>query len=68
MAATTHNRQGQERNARMPKADNVIEFPTPQQAVENRDRNNRLPHLSSADIEDFFAHAETRNLISRKAA
>ncbi len=68
MAATTHNRQGQGCNAPMAEADNVIRFPKPQRAVEAQDRKNRLPQLSGVEIDILFARAETRNLISRKAA
>jgi hypothetical protein len=52
----------------MAEADNVIRFPKPQRAVEAQDRKNRLPQLSGVEIDNLFARAETRNLISRKAA
>ncbi|MBV7407587.1 hypothetical protein [Maritimibacter sp. DP1N21-5] len=63
MAATSRTRPGQDAED-----ENVVPFNKLHQAVETRDRRQRLPHLSCADIEDFFAHAEKRNRINKLAA
>lgn len=61
MAATIQT-QDQQQTAK------ILPFPTRCQEVKQTDRNKRLPTLSSADIESFFDHAQTRDTTMAKAA
>jgi len=46
----------------------ILRFPMPFQAVNRTDRNQKLPTLSSADIEDIFDHMTRRNEKLARAA
>lgn len=59
MAATTQNQQEDRK---------VIRLPLPIRGIAKRDGQKRLPALTSADVEDFFSHADARNQIRRIAA
>jgi len=49
------------------KAAKVLPFGNPCQSVNRTDRNERLPRLTSAEIESFFDQASTAKL-TRQAA
>ena len=59
MAATTQNQT---------KSAKIIPFPRPVKGRAAPDQNKRLPDITSADIEDFFAHADARTMKTRRAA
>lgn len=46
----------------------ILPFPKRCKEVKQTDRNHRLPTLSSADIENFFDHAQRRDTTLAKAA
>ncbi|MGR3365217.1 MAG: hypothetical protein ACU0CY_13680 [Maritimibacter harenae] len=58
MAATTLTRKGE----------TVVRFLKPLKGIANRDRNKRLPELSSEDIEVFFLNADSKTKTKKHAA
>jgi hypothetical protein len=58
MAATTQDQKGTK----------VIRFPKPLKGIANRDRNKRLPSLTSADVENFFSNADAKGKSKKLAA